>query len=962
MFLVVAASLVVALIALGSIVGILTDRLWFKEAHYSQVFTTMIWTRVVLFLVVGLFVGGLVAASGWLAYRTRPLLRPRSAEQQVLDRYRIALSPRIGMWIGLFAGFVGLLAAMSGQGHWQTWLLYANGGKFGVKDPQFGTDIGWYVFSYPFYRYVLGVAFTAVFLALLIALALHYVFGGVRLQGEGDRMTTAARAHITALVAAFVLLKAAAYWLDQRGLVLGHNTGVNVWGAGYTDVTALLPAKQILAWISLIVAVAVLVFSNAFVRNLQWTGMALGLLVLSAIAIGGIYPFAVQRLSVRPNPLQKEKPYIARSIAATRAAFGLDNIVQTDYAATNQTPPASLVSQPDGPTVANLRLLDPAVVADTFNVLQRARGVYAFGDKLDIDRYTDSAGSTKEYVAGVREIDYASETGRGWNWQNAHTIYTHGDGFVAAPADRTVCGGQPYFASGVLADEKGATPTTQNGERCATASDAFPVKQDGIYYGEGMDAYAVVGQPAGGTPAEYDGPTTGNSDSYVTYQGSGGVKVGSYWTRMLYAYQFKEPNFLISSVFNDDSKLLYVRDPRARVEKIAPFLTIDGDPYPAVVDGHITWILDGYTTASTYPYSNQVDLATATSDAQVGTGEAKQADRSINYLRNSVKATVDAYDGTVTLYAFGGADPVRDAWNKAFGGKLIQPEATISPALRAHFRYPEDQLKVQRELLTRYHVTDPQTFYGAQDNWQVPTDPAHAGSSLKQPPYYVLAAMPGDTKPTFMLTSAMNRSGGAQNLASVITGSYDADGKPVLSVLELPNSATQQGPVQMQQLMQASGRQELALLNGNGSTLVYANLLSLPYENGILYMQPLYVQSGTGYPILKSMLLAYGSTQVYVETTDIAVGLKALLDKAKTGVSPPVTNPQVPPLTGGSAALDAAIQHINAALADVKAAGGDLTKLAAALQKLQNAINEYNSAKGSAPPVPTPSASGSPAK
>jgi len=326
--LVVLAGVVVLFVFLGWLVDAWTDYLWFSEVHYTSVFTTVLWTRLGLFLVFGAVLGLIVWFNLWLAYRVRPLLRPHSPEQQTLDRYRMLLTPRFGLWIAVLATVVGFFSGISAQGNWPSWLLFANRQNFGTRDPQFGLDIGFYIFDYPFWRYLLGVGFTAVVLCVLGALAVHYLFGGVRLQGAGERMTTGARAHLTALVAAFVLLKAIAYFLDQRGLVLSHNEGTNLWGAGYTDVNALLPAKEILAWISVVVAVAIVVFSNAFIRNLVWPGIAVGMLVLSAIAIGGIYPAAVQTFSVKPNIRDKESTYIQRSIEATRNAFGLSTAAE----------------------------------------------------------------------------------------------------------------------------------------------------------------------------------------------------------------------------------------------------------------------------------------------------------------------------------------------------------------------------------------------------------------------------------------------------------------------------------------------------------------------------------------------------------------------------------------------------------------------------------------------------------
>jgi uncharacterized protein len=958
--LIVLAAVVVLFVFLGWLVDAWTDYLWFSEVHYTSVFTTVLWTRVGLFLVFGALLGLVVWFNLWLAFRIRPLLRPHSPEQQTLDRYRMLLTPRFGLWIGILAAIVGFFSGISAQGRWSEWLLFANRQNFNVTDPQFGHDVGFYIFDYPFWRYLLGVGFTAVVLCVLGALAVHYLFGGVRLQGAGERMTSGARAHLTALVAAFVLLKAVAYFLDERGLVLSHNDGTNLWGAGYTDVHALLPAKEILAWISVVVAVAIVVFSNAFIRNLVWPGIAVGMLALSAIAIGGIYPAAVQTFSVKPNIRDKESAYIQRSIDATRAAFALSDVQTTPYAAAAQAPPADLANDAD--TVQNLRLLDPSIVSSTYTQLQQVRGFYDFTQKLDIDRYSIN-GKLQDYVVGVRELDYRNLTAQQSNWQNQHTVFTHGYGFVAAPANQTVCAGQPYFVSGFLGKQ-----TTQ--ESCQSESDQIPVSQPRIYYGENMDQgdYAVVGQPSGSNRnSEYDRPT-GSSDQYVTYDGSGGVSVGSYWRRMLYAYKYRETNFLISSVFNENSKIMYVRDPRARVQKVAPFLTLDGDPYPAVVNGHILWILDAYTTADTYPYADQVDLQSATSDTLTGEGFiTAQAQENINYLRNSVKATVDAYTGEVKLYQFGERDPVLLAWNKAFGGKLITPGDQIPAALAAHFRYPEDQFKVQRQLLTRFHVTDPAQFYSGQDFWQVPDDPA-PNKNAKQAPYYLLAKFPQQSQITFQLTAAMtprNR----QNLVSLITGSY-VNGKPRLEILKLPDDTQVFGPGQADQKMtnDTSARSQITLTVGSAD-VNYGNLLSLPVGGGLLYVEPLYVQSKgqNSYPQMKFVLMNFGQYIGFADTLPDA--LKSLLTAAgtapaNTGTPPPPGGTSPPPPTTGNPAVAAAVEKINKALADLKAAqqAGDFAKYGAALQELQAAINEYQAAQAAASttPAPNPSASPSP--
>ncbi|NYF55077.1 hypothetical protein HDA35_000908 [Micromonospora purpureochromogenes] len=937
-----------------------TDWLWFEEVRYTQVFTGVLVTRLLLFLTIGVGLALFVAGNLWLAYRLRPALRPHSLEQATLERYRMLLTPRIGTWISLTAAVLGLFAGLSAQSRWNQWLLFRNGGDFGVKDPEFGVDVGFYVFQLPFWRYLLGVGFTAVVLALLGALAVHYIFGGVRLQGVGDRMTNAARAHLSTLVAVFVLLKAIAYVLDRRAMLLEYNEGAKLYGAGYADVNALLPAKEILAYISVVVAIAIIVFSNAVMRNLVWPGIALALLGVSAVAIGGIYPWAVQTFEVKPSARDKEAPYIERSIGATRAAFGLGDTKTSGYAANNLTPPASLAT--DTSVVPNVRLLDPQLVSETYTQLQQVRGFYDFGPKLDIDRYS-VANKTSDYVVGVREINYGELTQN--NWINRHTVFTHGYGLVAAPANQVVCGGQPYFVSGFLGEKAQ--------EACSSQAEQIPATQPRIYYGERMkeDDYAIVGQSDKTRNAEFDRPTpTTGGEQYYTYTGEGGVEIGSFTRRLLYSIKEQESNFLLSEAVNDNSRLLYVRNPRDRVEKVAPFLTLDGDPYPAVVGGRIQWIVDGYTTAATYPYAERVNLQTETADELTNRGTFQLARENVNYMRNSVKATVDAYDGTVRLYEFDETDPVLKAWNKAFGGDLVLPKTAIPAELGEHFRYPADMFKVQRNLLTKFHVTDPGDFYSGQDFWQVPNVPDAPDSGQKQPPYYLFTQFPGQQGPRFQITAAVTPNG-RQNLAALISGSY-IDGQPKLEVWELPDQTRVSGPVQVHQQMtnNANIRQQLNLLSSNQAQVQYGNLLSLPFGDGMLYVEPVYVKSNQqdAYPLLQKVLLSYGDGGSYVALADnLTDGIKQLVDQGKRagqGTTPPPggtpppppggTNP--PPLTGE---LAAAAERVQTAIVEVKAAqtSGDFERYGRALKALDEAMTAFQQAQQAAGPAPTPSGS-----
>jgi len=975
----VAAGVVVVLIALYTllswVVRIWTDWLWYEEVQYTEVFGTTFRTRALLF---GLF-GGLMAlwlaGNLYLAYRLRPVLRPNSPEQLNLDRYRMRITPRIGLYIGIAAGFIGLITGLSAQGRWQQWLLFWNSEQFDRDDPQFGLDVGFYVFEYPFWRFLLGMAFTAVVIGVLGALFMHYLYGGVRLQGAGDRMTTAARAHLSALVGLFVLLKAVAYFLDRYGLLLAYNEGVDLAGAGYTDINALLPAKEILVWITIIAAVSVLVFANAVVRNLVWPGVALALVAVSAIAIGGVYPWSVQTFEVKPNIRDREAEYISRTIEATRYAYGIqDSIIRESYPVTNTVPPADL--DDNAATTDSIRLLDPSVVPETYSRLQQVRGFYEFNEKLDVDRYRQPDGTVRDYVVGVRELEPNDLSGSQLNWQNRHTIYTHGYGFVAAPANDP-CGTRPRFVSGFLGEEA----TSGGGEtaECAERSPVFTVERPQIYYGELVSDYSIVGKAPGGVDREFDRPAASGGESEQvrnTYQGDGGVPVNTLSRRLLYGWHYGEWNFLLSDVLNENSKVLYVRDPRDRVQKVAPFLTLDGDPYPAVVGRRVVWIVDGYTTAASYPYSDPVNLEDAASDALTGTGNAAQVRRNVNYIRNSVKATVDAYDGTVTLYEWDSTDPVLRAWNRVFGGDLIKPKSAIKPELKEHFRYPEDMFKVQRELLARFHVSDPNEFFSADDFWQVPKDPTQQDSESRQPPFYLMADLSPrhQGQPTFQLTSAMNANK-RQNLSALISGYYDND-EPRLLVLELPVD-TVDGPFLVYQQIRSFGAKDISDFQ-RSQTVVFGNLLTLPVGGGLLYAEPLYLKSKhpDAYPTLQRVLLVYGGCTAFEPTlrealTALAERRNCSGDGESDGGRPPATPTPGP---DGSATpspdttdpgVDQAVKNLQKAIADLRAAqrSGDFEAYGKALQALEKAVKEFEKATGTRAPVTPPPSSpgGSPA-
>ena len=534
------------------------------------------------------------------------------------------------------------------------------------------------------------------------------------------------------LAGLFVLLKAVAYYLDRYELLYSDRSDIFT-GATYTDLNAVMPAKLILLFISIICAAAF--FVAVFRRNLQLPAIATVLLILSSVLVGAAWPQVLQQFVVAPNANERESIPIERNIAATRQAFGLtdDKVTEVPFTGTSQVSPSEVRN--DTATVPNIRLLDPAKLGETFTQLQQRRQFYGFPAKLDIDRYA-VGGKTEDYIVAARELNSNGLAGNQTDWINRRLVYTHGNGLVVAPANRVNAslddtggqGGLPVFTS---ID----TATAQS----TSIPEELRVAEPRIYYGELIDGYSIVGAEEGAAPREYDSDT----QSY-TYHGKGGVPLGNIVNRMVFSLLYGERNILFNNSINDNSKIMYVRDPGERVQAVAPWLTPDSDPYPAVVDGRITWIVDGYTTLQHYPYAQNMSLGQATTDA-LQPLQRPELDRDVSYLRNSVKATVDAYDGTVTLYAFDESDPVLQTWMKTFPGS-VKPASEISPSLRSHFRYPEDLFKVQRELLTRYHVDNPLEFYGNASFWGVPSDPTVQGGGAggaPQPPYYVLAGATG---------------------------------------------------------------------------------------------------------------------------------------------------------------------------------------------------------------------------
>jgi uncharacterized protein len=966
----VVVVLIVLLIVLSSLTGVYINWLWFGSVGYRQVYRTMFWTRLILFLIFGFLMALIIGGNLLIAYRVRPPFRPMSAEQQNLERYRVMIEPRKRLILAAVAVIAFLTAGLSAQGKWAQWLLWFNGGSFHVKDPQFGLDISFYAWDYPVYRILLGFGFTAIIFSLILSIIVHYLAGSIRLQTPGPKITPAARRHLTILVFVFMVFKAMAYWLDRYGLVFSNRSKFT--GASYTDVHADLPAKTILFWIAIIIAAGVL--GSLWLKSSLLPGIGFVSMLILSILISGIYPALVQQISVKPNASSKEAPYISDNIQATRAAYGIqiNSSDQTTNPVSLQTyavtpSPATTSLSATNPTVNDIRILDPNILSPTFTQQQQIQNVYGFPAKLDVDRYTVTTNGTSDesdYIVGVRELDKNNLQAPLNNWINQHTVYTHGNGFVAAPANLDVTNNASLYTEANI-PSKGPLGLSSTGSEA--------------YYGELLPDYSIVG--ASGTPQEFNG----RDATKITYQGGGGVSLGSFFTRLALAVNYKETNFVLNdAVSAKGAKIIFDRDPRQMVQKVAPFLTVDGDPYPFVdsTTGDITWMVDGYTTMSNYPYSERNSLATLTNNSLSSTGKvAGQPNESINYIRNSVKATVDAYTGKVTLYDWDPSDPILNAWKKIFPGLITnQP---MPAAIQQHVRYPEDLFEVQRSLLGTYHVDNPVQFYNASDKWTVPIDPND--TTANQPPYYVLASPPSSTETgpaEFQLTSPMIVNG-KQNLAAYI--SVDSDYGPdygKFTVLTVPTNTVTNGPEQVSNILTTNPTisRDLTQFNGAGgkSSIVAGNLLTLPIGNSFLYVEPLYLEGeGNGsYPTLGRVLVVYGDKTGYAP--DLAGALLNLsqpqvgynVGTATNPATGPTTSPSssassAPPSSGSSSPVGTQTQQqllasLNSAYASLQNAykTGNPTTIASAEAAVFTALNKYLTATGPAGGASTAPSSG----
>ena len=886
-------------LALAIVVGLffalaqfITDVMWYDQLGFQSVIWTQLGTRIGLWIAYALLLAGVSFISATLAIRARPDAADGSTIRVKGDTIEIGkgVSSRNARRVAVVVSLiVGLIFGAQFNSNWSEILLMFNAQSFGTTDPQFGLDNGFYVFVLPGLRLIMSAVSLLLLAGIIFSVITHVLMGGIRItmpvNGRGlFNITKRARRQI----GIWLMLNMFAWAANQVVGVFSTLTteGSRITGATYTTVNATIPVTFVMAAITVILGVVlgiwimkshalegqapIAVRASEALKAWKVPTVAIASAVVVSLVLTVAWPMLLQRFRVNPNAQEMESTYIQRNIDATRAAYGLNKVKTEQYKATTEGEAGALADSAE--STAQIRLLDPQIVSPTFKQLQQSKQYYTFADTLSVDKY-EVDGVSQDTVIAARELDLDGLDNR--NWVNDHTVYTHGYGVVAAYGNKVTSDGQPkFFESGIPTQGK------------LTDSEQYEPR---IYFSPNASEYSIVGAPDGTKSWEFDYPT-GSEGATNTFKGDGGPKIGNIFSRLLYAIRFGSDQILFSDRVNANSQILYDRSPKERVAKVAPYLTLDGRVYPAVVDGRVKWIVDGYTTSDAYPYSQMTDLGDATTDSTTETSSTVTGlnSQNANYIRNSVKATVDAYDGSVDLYVWDESDPVIKAWEQIFPGQYHQL-SEISGDLMSHLRYPESLFKVQRELLAKYHVSSANQFFSGEDFWQTPVDPTESQQAqqrdILQPPYYLTLQTGGSNEPVFSLTSSYIPAGSSTR--EILTGflSVDSDagnekGKigsnyGTIRLQELPKDSNVPGPGQAQNNFNASAdvSKELNLLESGSTNVQRGNLLTLPLGGGLVYVQPVYVKSSgsTSFPLLKKVLVAFGDQVGFANTLDEAL-------------------------------------------------------------------------------------------
>jgi uncharacterized membrane protein (UPF0182 family) len=810
---------------LGQAIPLFTDWLWFQEVGFTTVFVTRLQLSGWLFLGVGVVVFVFLFINLSVAARTAPPDVLWELEDQLGLPGRAILEPLVRRLLLPVIAVISFLAGARATASWTTVLEYVNRTPFNQADPLFNRDLSFYFFELPFWRLLYGWCTALVAGTLVLVAAVYVLQRSLVLTARGPRLAAGARSHLLGLAAALLLLRAAGFWLDRFDLLYSPR-GV-VFGAAYTDVHASLPVLQWLTLLAVLCAAAC-VFQ---IFRPGWRFLVAGLVVLVVLWVAGlgVAPALLQSYRVKPNELVYERPYIENNIRMTRQAYALDRIVEKDFAAEDNLNAAAI--DRNNLTIKNVRLWDHRPLLTTYGKLQEIRTYYKFRD-VDVARYTLN-GEYRQVTLSARELSYRDLPSK--EWINAHLTYTHGYGLVAGPVNRITAEGLPeFFVQDIPPAGSGGMPKITRPE---------------IYYGEIGNEYVFVRTRA----KELDYPS-GDQNVYTQYEGRGGIPVNSLLRKAAFAARFGALNVLLSNDLAPESRVMIYRNIGARVQEAAPFLRFDHDPYLVIgADGRLVWMIDGYTTSVRYPYATPV--------------------RGFNYIRNSVKATVDAYHGTVTYYIAEPEDPVIRTYAKAFPG-LLKPLAEMPKDLQAHIRYPEDLFTVQARMFAIYHMQDPQVFYNKEDLWVIPRLPQE-GRDREMEPYFTIMRLPGEPKEEFVLLSGFNPSG-RDNMIALMVARMDPPLYGGLIAYTFPKQKLVFGPRNIQARINQDPviSQQIALWNQQGSRVITGNLLAIPIEQSLIYVQPLYLAAAEqgALPELRRVVVAYGNQIAMEPTLEAALG------------------------------------------------------------------------------------------
>jgi uncharacterized protein len=904
LLLILASIVIAALVVLSLGAQFLVDLLWFGSLGYGAVFRTMIGAQVGVFAAVWVVGFIAIAASGLAALalspdreRLRVVRRPDEMIEVNLPELIRTIGERIP-WrtvILILSAVLALFAAQGEAANWDTYLKALYAVPFKIADPAYGHDVGFYVFRVPLLEEFRGLFLLLLFLMAALALGVYWARGSIDTRESPPRITAPVASHLSVLLGLFFLQRAFGYWVDRFGLLL-HSNGV-VSGLRYVDGVLWQPGLWLLVLLS--ITAAAICFSNLRVRGARLLIVAAAIVFGPALLLSLMEP-VIEKLWVKPDELRIERPYLVRNIQMTRHAYQVGGVDVKPFAGQGRLTRASL--DEDAPTIKNIRLWDPRPLIATYRQLQEIRLYYDFRD-VDIDRYWIQ-GQYTQVMISPREMNPSLLPENAQTWVNQHLKFTHGSGPVMSPVNLKDSEGLPVFYV------KDIPPHSEVG---------IKIDQPAIYFGEEPDNYAVVNAAS----PEFDYPS-GAENVFAYYRGGGGIRVSGLARRLLFGFYYRDLNLLVTENILAQSRILIRRNLRDRIEALAPFLNQDRDPYIVIHDGRLYWIVDCYTTSDHYPYSQ------------------RNPDQ-INYIRNSVKVVVDAYTGATDFYIADPDDPVIRSWQRIFPA-LFKPLSAMPADLRAHIRYPEDLFLVQADIYATYHMTDPQVFYNREDQWGFPRE-NYGGETATMQPYYVIMRLPGESREEYILMLPMVPRG-RDNMIAWLAARCDGDDYGHLFEYAFSKDTLFYGPYQIQARINQNPdiSRQLSLWNQMGSKVILGNLIVIPVQNSLLYVEPLYIRAENGQlPELQRVVASYADRVVMGD--DLAQTLNALFIGAPAAPAPTVASlpagavpPGGPGANGAEPGVKSASEHYGRALAALKA--GDWSQFGAEMQKLGEALGQ----------------------